>query len=685
MDRQISNESLIYLRRSYSRNELSLAAQLEWAIAEAGRRKLPIDASQADLAYMVQDRISSYKSLRIDDGISGADMGRPGFQAVLRDIRSNPKILQVFSYRRDRLARPEDALQMATIECDIRKNGVTFVFNNGDSGPMDASNPDLGELMKLVVEYHQNGEDLRKLAERVLDTQRLLARDGYSTGGNAPFGFVRVLVDATGTEVMELVPGRRVRQQGCHVRWRAKDRDKIAVWILILDLKHKGLGGKRIAQRLNGLGIPSPGAGRTRTDHGVPHHVSGKWCQGSVLELCRNSAILGIKEYGNRSEGTHRRLGVDGHRTLTSTDRNQNNRAKVIRNESSLVVRIPTGSEPLYDVDKWNEIQQTTDERGKNQRGVPRSSDPAKYPLSCRVLDLADCCGSIMYGHQSGKRRLYTCGRYMRTSGSECHNNSVDAEALLRLTLLTLKQQINQYGQLNQIRHLLEERAKAEESNHSTNPRDSEIRGLTQRITQLTAEHQAIGRRMSSEVDDERYRFMASEFDRVTKELRNAELQLVKLQDVVVPAATASEKVEAAMELLSKIILVATDPNARVELRPLLEQLRLWIGLDFASAIKGQKRIVRRLVGGIIAFGGENLPTLLHGAERVTSGINADDKSMSSKAGLREPKCRLNEQKQIGTNYQHAGRTKSLAVCPPNVIDHQESVSSTKVSRGDWI
>ena len=60
------------------------------------------------------------------------------------------------------------------------------------------------------------------------------------------------------------------------------------------------------------------------------------------FELCRNSAILGIKEYGIHSEGTHRRLGANGHRTLTRTDRNENNRAKVIRNDSSLVVRIPT-------------------------------------------------------------------------------------------------------------------------------------------------------------------------------------------------------------------------------------------------------------------------------------------------------------------------------------------------------
>ena len=31
---------------------------------------------------------------------------------------------------------------------------------------------------------------------------------------------------------------------------------------------------------------------------------------------------------------------------------------------------------------------------GQAQRGIPRASDPSKYPLSCAVFDLTDGCGS---------------------------------------------------------------------------------------------------------------------------------------------------------------------------------------------------------------------------------------------------------------------------------------------------
>lgn len=80
----------------------------------------------------------------------------------------------------------------------------------------------------------------------------------------------------------------RSPRQVCHVKVFPNDEAKIAIWIMILELKRQGWGIKRIAQRLNSLEIPSPGAGTVRTDHGCKHEVTGKWCQNTVAELCRN-------------------------------------------------------------------------------------------------------------------------------------------------------------------------------------------------------------------------------------------------------------------------------------------------------------------------------------------------------------------------------------------------------------
>src|SRR5204862_203149 len=145
----------------------------------------------------------------------------------------------------------------------------------------------------MMLGYYASGDFLRQHAERIISAQRLLAEEGYRTGGDPPYGFGRVLVDATGRVVQELPRGFVARQAGCHVRIAPRDAAKMKVWLYILELKLQGWGFKRIAAHMNALGIPSPGAGRSRTDHGVRHLVSGKWCPNTVKELCRNQAILG--------------------------------------------------------------------------------------------------------------------------------------------------------------------------------------------------------------------------------------------------------------------------------------------------------------------------------------------------------------------------------------------------------
>ena len=109
MAARTKNRGLVYLRRSTDRQETSLQAQLEWVIAEASRCQVTLDAAPADLHHMIAHQLSSYKDIRLDDGITGADLTRPGFVALQQDALRDRGISHVFIYRRDRLARPEEA------------------------------------------------------------------------------------------------------------------------------------------------------------------------------------------------------------------------------------------------------------------------------------------------------------------------------------------------------------------------------------------------------------------------------------------------------------------------------------------------------------------------------------------------------------------------------------------------
>jgi hypothetical protein len=229
------NRGLDYLRRSTDKQEISLPKQLEWAIAAARQHGVALDAAVADLTHMQAQRLPSYKAIRLDDGITGSDLTRPGFLAFNRDALADASVSHIFFLKRDRFARPDDAMQAAQIEKKLLLAGITVVHSDGVTLPLRRGEQNILRDMELLLAYYQGGEELGKHAERVLGAQQKLAEGGYRVGGNAPYGFVRVLVDASGNILEELPPGKTVRQQGCHVRAMPKFPEKIAVWLQILE------------------------------------------------------------------------------------------------------------------------------------------------------------------------------------------------------------------------------------------------------------------------------------------------------------------------------------------------------------------------------------------------------------------------------------------------------------------
>ena len=677
------NRGIVYIRRSSSRQELSLAAQLEWAIREADEREVPLDAELCDIARMQNSRLSVSKSIYLDDSISGADLNRPGFLALLRGVEADISISHVFINRRDRFARPEEAAEMLVREKRLRQCGVTIVFCDKVAGPLERGQLNMAEDLAVLFEYHQSGEFLVTLAERVIAAQRTLALGGYWTGGDPPFGFVRVLVDANGNELEELLKGRRVRQAGCHVRIKAKDPEKIAIWLLIIDLADQGWGGKRIAQHLNNLGIPSPGAGRTRTDHGVQHVVSGKWGHRTVLELLRNRAILGEQTYGTRAEGEHRRLGGDGPRLLNEGDRKPDGLPRLVYNPTELIITAETGFGTQCDLDKWDAVQERLNRRAKCQQGIPRVRDPARYPLSTRVLDLTENCGSIMYARTSGQRRQYLCGRYLRTCGAECENNAVDAEALLKMTLATIGQVLLRPSLRERLRERLELLAKNDSDSGTRTDLTDQLAALRKRKAELKEDLDTAGYRMSVEKDDDRYEALSAAFSKIKQQsqLVAAQIKELECKSARREIGTSSDEVSAAMNVLENIERLVADNRPRAELPAMFANLGLRIGLNFGAGRKG-KRTIRKLLGGAIVFGNAELSVRLHGESRVDkteSALGASD-SAERISGSNAEYVTQERDRKIAD-----GDGSSNASPPGHFDGHQKGISYTKVNRGDMI
>ena len=680
-----NGRGIVYIRRSGDKQETSLEKQLTWAMKAAKHHAVPIDATLEDLLYMQANRLHKYKAIYLDDALSGDDLERPGLKSLIEDFHRHSDRSHLFTFKRDRLGRPDSPLDMMVVEEGLRRAGITIVRSDGVAQPSSSGDENLGELVTMLFEYQRAGQFLRDLSEQMIRTQLQLAGKGYWTGGSAPYGFVRALMNEQGEILEELPKGKRVRQSGCHVVIIPKDETKIKTWLYILKLKEEGWGYKYIVRHLNELGIPSPDAGRIRTDHGVPHEVSGRWTVGTVRSLCMNRAIIGLLDYGRRSEGKHRRLGKDGPRALEDSDRNETNKKKPKRilNDPSLITTSQLPSEPKFDRARWEAIQAETRRRSKVQRGISRTRDPARYPLSCRVIDLSNDCGSFMYGHTSGQRLVYTCGTYMATGGADCDNNTVDAEAILRFTLDTLWELTDRLGARERLQQKLLERAYREQPENPLRSHYEHRRvRLQSLVSDLERQLRAAQRNLAIEENPEHRQAIREEFDRIKAELATAEAQLAATPlEPNHEHRTPEEEVVAALCLLDEIRQVVGDPAARAQILPLVQRLKLYIGLRFVEGVKGEKRRVRRLAGGVLAFGDSPFPGRDgHGPDRghPRQTPHFGENNGSPRRGCENAQDRPNTEKVSGSELAlpETGRSKT---CP------QEGVSFTKGSRGDWI
>jgi hypothetical protein len=397
-----------------------------------------------------------------------------------------------------------------------------------------------------------------------------------------------------------------------------------------------------------------------------------------------NRAIIGLLDYGRRSEGKHHRLGKDGPRILEESDRNEQNRGKPKRifNDPSVIITSPLPSDPRYfDPGRWEAIQTETIKRSRNQRGLPRNRDPGRYPLACRVIDLTNGCGHLMYAHKHGQRSVYTCGKYMATGGSDCENNTVDGEAILRFTLETLWELTDRLGAREKLRRKLLERAEREQpENPLKSHYERERLRLQQQVEELRRHFEAARRNLAIEENPEHRQVIAEEFDRIKAELADGEKQLAAVpSEPASSIGTPEEEVEAALSLLDDVRRIASDPASRAQVLSMAQKLELWIGLQFAEGIKGKKRRVRRLAGGVLAFGAMPVPNGTAGSLGAPSQGAGDDSVWRQGAN----DC---ENGQIASNSKKAsGGRLLLPEAPVRESCPQEGVSFTKGSRGDWI
>lgn len=493
------DRALVYVRRSDDGQEASLGQQLDWAKAEATKLGVPFRGTLDDLKEMQGRKLHHYQDIYLDDAVSGGDLTRPGFLKFLKDAKADPTVSHVLVFKRDRLARPQGLLEMMTLEQELIASGITLVTHDKVYTPEDLKANEMIYLISGLMEYQEHGKFSPRLGDRIVFVQKSMAARGLSTGGRAPYGFGRALVDPNDEFVQWLEDGENVRRAGHHVRFLPRDEEKLAVWCTILEWRAAGESCKRIAARLNALGIPSPDNGRTRRDYGSAYLVPGKWHPNTIRDLCTNPIIAGIKEYGKRSEGRYRRVGVDGPRELDEHDLRPDGQPKLLENPEEVRVRASSGGEARFDVERWRALQpkqaSLAEVRRKNGQ---KATNPERYPLATRVVDLTDGCGSIMHGIPYGGNLKYVCGRYCNSGYTECHHNTVDCSAVTAMLTDALVELVDKAGGREVIRERLLAKARAEAEDAAVASEPAGLGFLRKRLIELEDDIKTAERRIGN-------------------------------------------------------------------------------------------------------------------------------------------------------------------------------------------
>jgi len=365
------------------------------------RKKNVLDGDSASIENQ-RAILSEYVMLRgwnearfyYDDGYSGGNFERPGFQQMVRDAQDG-LINLILVKDLSRLGRDYIGVGKYTDEV-FPALGCRFIALMDDIDT-DGEN-DLMPFRSLLNDYH-----LKDLSRKIKSVLRAKAQSGQYLAHFAPFGYRKDPAD--------------------HHKLIA---DEYAAGIVrrIFELRLQKHGYAKIASFLNGEGVLAP---RAYCFHSQgkenPYKSTVLWHGTAVKNLLKNEIYLGH---------------LIQHTTGTLSYKNK----KQIDQPEWNWIRIDNAHEPIIDQATWDAAQAVDLKKyDPAQRKTPEPS------LFSGLLVCADCGGKLMHNTAKQKRKngavvrysSYRCSTYYHTGRSVCSTHSIYEISLKQIVLDAIK------------------------------------------------------------------------------------------------------------------------------------------------------------------------------------------------------------------------------------------------------
>ncbi len=659
MKRPRAGRSLFYSRDSGGKAELAPSGYVDWANRTASELGLTFNGTTAMIDALIREGRHREHDLFFDFCVQGNVLKRPGLDALIQEAERDQTVSHLLIPRRDRLARPQYPVEAMKLEHDLRAMGLNVVYMNKTLAPISkGQRGDLAELIMGMVEFESAGAERRTLAEKILAAQLRLAKMGYSTGGRAPFGFRRWLVREDGGRVRQLEDGERVRKAAHHVVWLPGPQSELDLVFRILQML-KTMPASHVAAKLNTEMIPSPDAGRTRTDNGVRHTVSGLWNVSTINNIARNKLLVGIAEYGRRSMGDQLRYSPAGPRAMQeASDYRPDEKPKTIQNPLSIRTIAPAHHESLVEPEEHRQLMEILDQRGSSQRGKPRSRDPRTNPLGGRIYDMA--CTWPLYREPYNDTFRYRCALYQQSHGARCECNHVDGMTATKFVLSCIQQRLL----APELSVELEKRFRqfAEQESRQTS---SQTQLLEQRsaLTRIEADLAVVQKNLARASTDAQYQAISAEFDTLKRQQTEAVAKLKSVETAPKRYDIDSE-VRSALALVKNLTELANEANTISLVGDLFRQLNARLFLAFQSTPL-RTRVVQRVASGVVTFGAAPAPVEIYSGRTDREAVKIQS-SATAACNAAGPESGDGRHPDINSS---GGKGKSIG----------------NVNRGDWI
>ena len=433
-----------------------------------------------------------------DDGYSGANFQRPGFQAMLADIEAG-KVGTVIVKDMSRLGRNYLQVGMYTEMIFPQKN-VRFIAINDGVDSAQGEN-DFAPLRNIFNEWL-----VRDTSKKIKAVKRSKGMSGKPITSKPVYGY---LMDEDENFIIDEEAAPVVRQ--------------------IYSLCLAGNGPTKIARMLTEQQIPTPGTLEYRRTGSTRRYHPGyecKWATNTVVHLLENREYTGCLVNFKTEKLSYK---------LKHSVENPPEKLAIFENHH----------EPIIDRETWERVQEL-----RKQRKRPNRYD--EVGLFSGILFCADC-GSVMYQqrYQTDKRKqdCYICGSYKKRT-RDCTAHFIRTDLLTAGVTENLRK-ITSYAAKHEARFMKLLVEQNEDGGRRRNAaKKKELETAQKRISELSAIFKRLYEdSVTGRISDERFSELSADYEAEQKELKE---RAAGLQEELSKAQEATENAEKFMKVVRK-------------------------------------------------------------------------------------------------------------------------------------